>query len=425
MDSPPYHYYPHYHPTIINIHTLLKPQTYQPTSINTTHHSPFASYTPLYHQPPKIPTSVIHQNEFSNPPSTLTPSYHTPSVSSTDIGSLLNQISHSQELLKHSFSVFANEVSLLKTTLTLFFTHDTPLANPNNLRTHNGYHYQDPSHTQQQPPPSLHNTPHPILTTVPSPFNNTHSTPKQNCFSPVPSHHRHQPKFVLQFSNSGEMSETTTTTTITNKESVADRKIIPTVHEHEFVVTTKLVEPEINEREEPKELIVDDGNFTFPTVDSIPHVENKFVSAAIVANDKSTAYTAKRCVPDSLYLSYSNVDKYFFKTTTSSPEKKVVRVVAVTETHQKQPLCIVELTDISIHIFDPGGTLTFAVCYTTRRRQIRHFRSYYIFPMTAPSPSHRVFVSLLSFVWEPWDRGKKNWNCKNNFPAPAAYLASV
>jgi hypothetical protein len=71
------------------------------------------------------------------------------------------------------------------------------------------------------------------------------------------------------------MSETTTTTTttITNIESVADRKIIPTVHEHEFVVTTKLVEPEINEREEPKELIVDDGNFTFPTVDSIPHVE--------------------------------------------------------------------------------------------------------------------------------------------------------
>jgi hypothetical protein len=173
MDSPPYHYYPHYHPTIINTHTLLKPQTYQPTSINTTHHSPFASYTPLYHQPPKIPTSVIHQNEFSNPPSTLTPSYHTPSVSSTDIGSLLNQISHSQELLKHSFSVFANEVSLLKTTLTPFFTHHTPLANSNNLQTHNGYHYQDLSHTQQQPPPSLHNTQssqryhHPSTTPIP------------------------------------------------------------------------------------------------------------------------------------------------------------------------------------------------------------------------------------------------------------------
>lgn len=200
------------------------------------------------------------------------------------------------------------------------------------------------------------------------------------------------------------MSETTT---ITNKKFVADRKIVPTVQEHEFVVTTKLAEPEINEREEPTKLIVDDGNFTFPTVDSIPHVENKFVSAAIVANDKSTAYIAKRCVPGSLYLSCSNFDKYFFNTTTSSPEKKAVRVVAVTETHQKQPLCTIELPDVSIHIFDPGGTLTFAVCYATRRRQNRHFRSYNIFLTTAPSPSHHVSVSLLSFVWDPWDRGKE------------------
>lgn len=131
-------------------------------------------YTPLYHQPPKIPTSVIHQNNFSNPPSTLTSSYQTPSVSSTDIGSLLNQISHSQELLKHSLSEFANEVSLLKTTLTPFFTHHSPLANSNNLQTHNGYHYQDLSHTQQQQPPPHSTTPN---TQSSQPYHHPSATP--------------------------------------------------------------------------------------------------------------------------------------------------------------------------------------------------------------------------------------------------------
>ncbi|MCI60421.1 hypothetical protein A2U01_0081677, partial [Trifolium medium] len=69
-------------------------------------------------------------------------------------------------------------------------------------------------------------------------------------------------------------------------------------------------EPEINEREEPTKLIVDDGNFTFPTVDSIPRVEKKFVSVAIVANEKSTVYTAKRCVLGALHLSRSNFEEY-------------------------------------------------------------------------------------------------------------------
>jgi uncharacterized protein YrzB (UPF0473 family) len=82
------------------------------------------------------------------------------------------------------------------------------------------------------------------------------------------------------------MSETTT---ITNKKFVADRKIVPTVQEHEFVVATKLAEPEINEREEPTELIVvedNDGDFTFLAVDSVLRVDKEEKKYVLVEEQK-------------------------------------------------------------------------------------------------------------------------------------------
>jgi hypothetical protein len=51
--------------------------------------------------------------------------------------------------LKNSLSDFANEVALLKTTLTPHFNEQSLPSNSTNLQTHNGYHYQDLSHTHQ------------------------------------------------------------------------------------------------------------------------------------------------------------------------------------------------------------------------------------------------------------------------------------
>ncbi|KAK2383260.1 hypothetical protein QL285_070730 [Trifolium repens] len=76
MDSPPYHYpYHHSHdPTIINVHSLLKPQPYQYPSFSNTQSSPFTSYTPFYQQPHNITTSHGLDAGISNSPSTFTSS---------------------------------------------------------------------------------------------------------------------------------------------------------------------------------------------------------------------------------------------------------------------------------------------------------------------------------------------------------------
>jgi hypothetical protein len=142
-------------------------------------------------------------------------------------------------------------------------------------------------------------------------------------------------------------------------------------------------------------------------------------------NEKPTAYTATSFFPDSLYRSCFNLEKLFSTTTTQSTELRVAPTVAVAERPPQHSRFFFDHSIFSIHIFDPGGTLTVAVCYAKRRRQIQNFKSYNIFLTTAPSPSHRVSVSLLSLVWEPWDRGKKSWNCNKNFPTPTTCLASL
>jgi hypothetical protein len=169
-----------------------------------------------------------------------------------------------------------------------------------------------------------------------------------------------------------------------------------------------LVELKINERDEPH-IVVDDGDndFTFLVVDSVLRVdreEKKYVLAPVVISDTAVVFAEehKRHVTEPL----KNV---FTATTMPSTEKKVMR--AVTAKPRQHSHLTFELHDVSIHIFDPGGRFTAAVCPAARRRQFRNITSYGIlFPTTAPSPSHHWSVSLLSLVWEPWDRGKINWN---------------
>ncbi|KAK2451885.1 hypothetical protein QL285_010897 [Trifolium repens] len=120
-----------------------------------------------------------------------------------------------------------------------------------------------------------------------------------------------------------------------------------------------------------------------------------------------------RFTPDSLIRSSFYFKKSLFTTNTSSSEKKVVRAV----TPQEHSHLTFELSAVSIHIFDPGGILAVVVCSAVRRRQIRIFKGYDNFPTAAPSPSYHESVSLLSLLWEPWDRGKDDWNCSFLFPA--------
>jgi hypothetical protein len=304
----PYH---HHDPTIINVHTLLKPQRYQ--------------------QPNYIP----HNQHLS---------YHTPPISTTNIGSLVNQLLQSQEEFKHTLSVFANEVSLLQTTLTPSFNHHQPLTQHQqpyisytpfnhqsplsftpNLQTHNGY--EEPI---QQPLSSLNNTQHPTITTEPSPFNNH-----------IPHH------------------EPIHTITATSPPSLCGSQ-------------------NLTHQQAPQN-----------------HTRNPY-TAAVFAEEQ------KQHVTEPLKNAVT-------ATTMPSTEKKVMH--AVTAKPRQHSHLTFELHDVSIHIFDPGGRFTAAVCPAARRRQFRNITSYGIlFPTTAPSPSHHWSVSLLSLVWEPWDRGKINWN---------------
>ncbi|WJX18655.1 hypothetical protein P8452_08432 [Trifolium repens] len=218
--------------------------------------------------------------------------------------------------------------------------------------------------------------------------------------------HHNQHKTPKWFLHSIVTSETKTSKT---QEAIAEGEIISTiVHEHEFAITTKLVELKINERDEPH-IVVDDGDndFTFLVVDSVLRVdreEKKYVLAPVVISDTAVVFAEehKRHVTEPL----KNV---VTATTMPSTEKKVMRAVTV----RLGNICTLP----SSYMMFPFTSLISveglqslsapAAC----RRQFRNITSYGIlFPTTAPSPSHHWSVSLLSLVWEPWDRGKINWN---------------
>ncbi|WJX70754.1 hypothetical protein P8452_54827 [Trifolium repens] len=233
MDSPPYLYYHHYDPTIINTHTLLQPQAYQqPTYFNT----PPSQLSP-YISPP--PTPYI--NNHTSPPH----SYSNFIVNNSShylphhIDSIIQQLHHSQKACIQAISSLAADIS-----------------------TFNKYHTPSSTYHNTTTSPSLiwnsQNLPH-----HPQPIN------KSPCHSHYSIHHPNP------FSIPTEMSETTT---VTNKDPITESELISTiVHEHEFALTTQLVELKINERDEPHEIVVNDsdGDCTFLAVDSVLQVDKE------------------------------------------------------------------------------------------------------------------------------------------------------
>jgi hypothetical protein len=442
MNSPPHHYpYHHFHdPTIINVHTLLKPQSYQYPSVSNTQSSPFASYTPFYQQPHNITTPHCLDAEISNSTSTFTSSVTpssitsshisptpfsqqqptnnvyleptqqpTPPISTIEIGSLINQLLQSQEKFKHTLSIFANEVSLLKTTLTPTFNHHQPRQEL--IHTINPF-------TQHHPPFLSFNNTHvcPNLPSItkqtsftPSCFNHTNTHKEENFLwvSHTSSHHHHTP-----FSIPTEMSETTI---VTNKTPTTNKEIIPTiVHEHEFAVTTELVELKINDRDEPDEIVVDDddGDFTFLVVDSVLRVDHEEKKYVLVEEQK-------RHVTEHLKNSV-------IVTTMPSTEKEVVLSVTVAETTQQHPFFIFQLPDFPIELLDPGGSTTafflnpqdFVVFdpggdeHRVCSLKAKFGNDVYVFD---PGGDDRIFGSPVlisinhdtpSLLQIPWDRGK-------------------
>lgn len=403
MDSPPYHYYNHnlHDPTIINVHTLLKPQTYQqPNSI--THTLPTQTY----------PNLTNHSLPPNLPPNTM---------------SILKQILHSQEACLHSMSVCAKTLSTITSDLKTLNTNLAPPSITHNINhtqqqtyvTQNPFYQQQPlaprqtyipyTPFDQQPLPSLNNNQNFTFKTEPTPFIITNPTPKQNYFSPIPSHH-HQSNTI----STSTVSETQTQNT---QEPIPNGEIIPT---NDFAAKTQFSVTTINKREEPFELVVGEGVFSH-TVDSISQVgeeEIKFVPDLVISSHGSDYFEQKLDVVKDLNESFS-------ATTAPSTEKTVVRTVAVTP--KQHPQLTFALLSVSIQIFDPGGTLTAAVNHRSimcRRLTILNFESFAMFTFCYDASFHievllqiHMFLTAwsLPLLWMPWDRGKKSCNYRNIF----------
>ena len=104
----------------------------------------------------------------------------------------------------------------------------------------------------------------------------------------------------------------------------------------------------------------------------------------------------------------TDLKESFSATTKTSPKKKIMCVFSIT--HKQQPHLTFTLPAISIHIFARGGTLIVAVNFATCRRQFKNFRSCSVFSFLVTAWSPCYFVPSVTLLWEPWDRGKKNYN---------------
>jgi len=248
----------------------------------------------------------------------------------------MNQLLQSQENFKHTLSLFANEVSLLKTTL-------TP-SSPHTITQQQTY---TPLH--QQPTPSLNHTQHTTSTTEPTLFNTTHIV---NSVCEVEEEEKKRNSDPVT-----KVIEKQTPTPISPPAVplpllVQSRnKIIPA---NEFASEIQIPVSEINKNEQPYVLVVDEGDFSL-TVKSISQVgeeETKRVSNLDAISNPKSGFVEeqKRDVIEVLKTLFS-------ATTTMSTETKITCVVVVAETPHQQPLFTVDLPSVQI-VFDPGGTVT-------------------------------------------------------------------
>ncbi|MCH88904.1 hypothetical protein A2U01_0009797 [Trifolium medium] len=370
MDSPPYHYYHHYDPTIINIHTLLKPQAYQqPTYFNTP--SPHLSQ---YISPPSMNIHISPTHTY--------PNFTSPSHLHDDLRSSLQQLFQSQQKFQQTLSDFATEVSLLKTTLTPFI-HHKPLSNSTNLQSHNGY--QEPMH--QQPHLSLLSNQHSTITTTTRPFNithvNTHSATYQDhtsqfhlptTYSPstttIPSPWVSYTPFIqlppIYNSNVHRSSafqdplhHTNHPSSHTEHELVVDNNFFPSTDSNSHSTFTV---SETDEKFETCDEVTED-NFTPTVVSQAVEEENKFAPDLIINFNpvSDSVKEEKRRVFESL-------QKFFFTVTSMTfPEKTVASTVVVTAPlpqhlfifdsggDDRRVCSLATILGNGIRAFDPGG----------------------------------------------------------------------
>jgi hypothetical protein len=393
MNSPlyydPYH---HHDPTIISVHTLLKPQPYQQ----------YTQQHPSYYPP----SSITHISSHTSPTSFLQ-QHHTPPISTIEIGSLINQLLQSQEEFKHTLSVFANEVSLLKTTLTPTFNHNQP---------HQELTHTIKPFTQHHPPfPSFNNTHQQTFVSPSIPtYTSTEASPSSIVSSLNLIHQNHTPPPTYESQQTihtpSYFSHINTHTNIL----VATKPEISNFKNHDTTFSVMADFSAVETGEKFDEFIASEESSVTTQLNeeaATPILQNTVTNEIVEDNDFTISKTEQkweketmRFTPDSLIRSCSYFKKSLFTTNTSSSEKKVVRAI----TPQQHMHLTFELSDVSIHIFDPGGTLIVAVCAAERRRQIQNFRSNIPFfsLTTTSSLSHHVFASLFSLLWLPWDKGK-------------------
>jgi hypothetical protein len=214
---------------------------------------------------------------------------------------------------------------------------------------------------------------------------------------------------VFQFSTPTETSEITTA-----------KEIISTiVHEQELSV-----EPEINTKDKPHELVDKNGDFTSLAVDSVLQVdkgEKKFVLDSVSISDSAAEFVEKQ--KQDVTESRKNS---IIATTMPSTEKEVVLSVTVAETTQQHPFFVFQLHDFPIELLDPGGSTTafslnpqdFVVFdpggdeHRVCSLKAKFGNDVYVFD---PGGDDRIFGSPVlisinhdtpSLLQIPWDRGK-------------------
>ncbi|KAK2442135.1 hypothetical protein QL285_013355 [Trifolium repens] len=196
MNSPPNHYpYHHFHdPTIINVHTLLKPQPFRYPSSSNTQSSPFASYTPFYQQPHNITTSHGLDAGISISPSTFTSSLTPPNLTHINLSHInfaIQELERSQKACLQAISNLSSDISTLNKYHTPPSTYNNTTSSPSPIwGSQTLSHHQQP--INKDPQHSQYSIPHPTLPSfnnTPTLFNITQSHPyvraKQICEQPA------------------------------------------------------------------------------------------------------------------------------------------------------------------------------------------------------------------------------------------------
>ncbi|PNX57080.1 hypothetical protein L195_g050219, partial [Trifolium pratense] len=317
-----------YHdPTIINVHTLLKPQQYQQPSCIHTRSSPFASCPPFYQQQPYgIP----------NPPSTFTSSLTPPNLThinppnrNNNLQSILQQLKHSQQICLQTMSNCIDAFSALNADLTSYnyFPTIPSSSTPQDL-TYNNIHptQQNTSVLQNsfnnhQPP--LNNSTYTVIPTIftppPPPLKiSTHPSKPQD-----PLHHTNHPsshtelELVVDGNTFYPSADSNSHVTMEEKKLVNNDIVTEPTHFDDVVGDSIFTVSENDEKLEICEEVTED-NFTPAAISHAVEEENKFAPDLIanfnpvsdsVKQQKRRVFDVTAPLPQHLFIFDSGDDK--------------------------------------------------------------------------------------------------------------------